>query len=250
MKHIEELIRQHGLEEDPEHVIIPFIDKSGGRKRCYLLKRRFIRIVYAEGYSVDYPLSDAIEATIKYPERLLSEALSLMYKETAAGTDAMKSGLLNSIYIRRMESGEEQEVSSVIQEVFSEFISPLYSEQGRREFLQYIEPESIRARAESNYIVYVAEDVTQNKIIGMIEIKNFSQISLLFVERSYQYKGIGRSLLNKAKELCRGRSVHKITVNSSPNAVRAYQAYGFKVLGEEKEINGIRYVPMNLLISG
>jgi hypothetical protein len=82
MKDIEELIKHYGLEEDPEHVIVPFLDRNGRQKRRYLLKRRFIRIVYTEGYFVDYPLADAIKATVKYPELLLSEALYRMYKES------------------------------------------------------------------------------------------------------------------------------------------------------------------------
>ncbi len=82
MKDAEELIKQYGLEEDQEHVIIPFRDKDGKLKRRYLLKRRFVRIVYAEGYFVDYPIADVIRATVRYPELLLSEALYRMYKES------------------------------------------------------------------------------------------------------------------------------------------------------------------------
>jgi len=82
MKDAEELIKQYGLEEDQEHVIIPFRDKDGKLKRRYLLKRRFVRIVYAEGYFVDYPIADVIRATVRYPELLLSESLYRMYKES------------------------------------------------------------------------------------------------------------------------------------------------------------------------
>lgn len=82
MDEIDELIKRYGLEEDIEHVIIPFVDKNGLKKRCYLLKRKFIRINYTEDHYEDYPLEDAIKATIKYPDLLLSEALFMMYKET------------------------------------------------------------------------------------------------------------------------------------------------------------------------
>jgi hypothetical protein len=81
MEEIDELIERYGLEQDKEHVIIPYTDKNGKKNRCYLLKRRYIRIVYSEDHAVDYPLIDAIEATIRYPETLLSEALYLLYKE-------------------------------------------------------------------------------------------------------------------------------------------------------------------------
>lgn len=87
MEEADELIRQYGLEEDLEHVIIPFTDRNGRKKRRYLLKRRFVRIVYAEGYHIDYPLADAIKATIKYPELLLSEALYLMDRESNIETE-------------------------------------------------------------------------------------------------------------------------------------------------------------------
>ncbi len=86
MEEINELIKHYNLQEDVEHVIIPFKGKSGQMKRCFLLKRRFIRIVYPEGHYVDYPLTEAIEATVRYPELLLSEAIYLMHKELSSQT--------------------------------------------------------------------------------------------------------------------------------------------------------------------
>jgi len=85
MEEVDELIKQYGLEEDAEHVIIPFTDKNGKKKKRFLHKRRFVRIVYAEGYYIDYPLADVIKATVKYPELLLSEALYLTDKESNGG---------------------------------------------------------------------------------------------------------------------------------------------------------------------
>jgi len=78
---IKELIARYGLEEDAENVIITFSDQSGRVKRCYILKRPFIRIVYPDRHYVDYPLEDVIEATVRFPEILLSEALRLVYNE-------------------------------------------------------------------------------------------------------------------------------------------------------------------------
>jgi GNAT superfamily N-acetyltransferase len=248
MKDVEELISQYGLEEDPEHVIIPFIDKDGTQKKRYLLKRRFIRIVYADGYFVDYPLADVIRATVRNPELLLSEALYLMYREAGRESADTVPHFPDKISIREMQSGEEDTVSSLIREGFFEFISPLYSEEGREEFLKYIDPGAIRERNRNNHVLYVADDRRQNRIAGIIEIRNFNHISLLFVEKQYQRRGVGRSLLNRAKELCSAQSVHEITVNASTNAVLAYEAFGFRISGEEKETNGIRYVPMTLIL--
>ena len=81
MEEIDELIRQYGLGENPEHVIIPLTDKNGRKMLRYILKRRYIRIVYAEGYHIDHPLADVIKAVVHSPELPLSEALKLFYTE-------------------------------------------------------------------------------------------------------------------------------------------------------------------------
>lgn len=80
MEEITELIRRYNLEEDKEHVIIPYTDRNGRKKRIYLLKRRFIRVVYRDENFIDYPLNEVIEATVRYPDLLLSEAIYLMQK--------------------------------------------------------------------------------------------------------------------------------------------------------------------------
>lgn len=84
MEEVRELIMRYGLEEDLEHVIIPVTDKNGRSKRIFLLKRRFMRLMYPGGQYVDYPFAEVIEATVRYPELLLSEALYLMHKEAGA----------------------------------------------------------------------------------------------------------------------------------------------------------------------
>jgi|MudIll2142460700_1097286.scaffolds.fasta_scaffold05208_6 hypothetical protein len=89
VEEVNELIKRYGLEEDLEHVIIPIHDKDGHTKRCYLLKRRFMRIVYPGEYYVDYPLAEVIEATVRYPDLLLSDALYLMHKESGTGYEGV-----------------------------------------------------------------------------------------------------------------------------------------------------------------
>ncbi len=81
MEGIDELIKRYGLEEDLEHVIIPVTAEDGHTRRFFLLKRKFMRVVYPSGHFIDFPLEEVIEATVRYPELLLSEALYLMHKE-------------------------------------------------------------------------------------------------------------------------------------------------------------------------
>lgn len=93
MEEIDELIKEYGLEENLEYVIIPYTDKNGRGKRRFIMKRPFIRIMYDAGYFIDYPLSDIIKAAVKFPDLLLSEALYRLNQEAiiaAADTDPDK----------------------------------------------------------------------------------------------------------------------------------------------------------------
>lgn len=81
MEGIKELIDRFGVEEDPENIIISFPGEGDRVKRCFILKRPFIRVVYPDRHYVDYPLADVVEATVRFPEMLLSEALQIIYNE-------------------------------------------------------------------------------------------------------------------------------------------------------------------------
>ena len=81
MEQIQELIRKYGLEEDLEHVIIPLVSEDGRPRRCFLLKRRFLRIMFTDTHFHDYPLEEIIEATVLYPEMPLKESILLVHKE-------------------------------------------------------------------------------------------------------------------------------------------------------------------------
>lgn len=81
MEIINDLIRRYGLEEDIEHIIIPYRDSKGRLNRCFLLKRRFLRIMQQDGHYVDYPMEEVIEAVVRHPGLLVSESLKLFHDE-------------------------------------------------------------------------------------------------------------------------------------------------------------------------
>lgn len=80
MEEIYELVKRYNLEEDIEHIIIRLPDKDGHASRCFLLKRSFLRIQFPDGHFSDYPLAEIIEATVNYPELLLSESIHFVHK--------------------------------------------------------------------------------------------------------------------------------------------------------------------------
>ena len=151
---------------------------------------------------------------------------------------------------RLMIPGEEEKVSKLVRRVFMKFISPEYSAEGVDEYLRYISPEALAQRSKTGHFVIVAEEES-NSLIGMLEIGNCDQISLLFVSASYQQRGVAKDLMNAGVEKC--RSLHpgmtQLSVNASPNAVEIYEHLGFKVVEEEKIVNGIRFTPMVLYLT-
>ncbi|MEW5958981.1 MAG: GNAT family N-acetyltransferase [Chloroflexota bacterium] len=156
----------------------------------------------------------------------------------------------NPITYRSMAPGEEEEVCALINRVFDEFIAPGYTPQGILEFRNYVQPEALLERCQTSSFVLVA--MGRDKVVGMIELRDNNHLSLLFVDRQYQGRGISRELLHRALNLCRRArpDLTRLTVNSSPYAVPIYEKLGFEPVEPEKVVNGIRFIPMVLRLSG
>jgi GNAT superfamily N-acetyltransferase len=149
-----------------------------------------------------------------------------------------------------MEPGEEEQVRELVLRVFHEAIAPMFPEQGVREFTTYVQMESLRTRSLADHFVLRAR--TAGEVVGMIEIRGCRHVSLLFVDGRFQRRGLARELLRRALETCRSRGIEsmEVTVNSSPNSVRAYERLGFRPTSPEQESNGIRFTAMTLEQSG
>jgi len=153
-----------------------------------------------------------------------------------------------SASIRRMELGEEERVCCFVRRVFNDFVAPIFAKEGVEEFLRYIAPDLIAQRTQSHHLTLIAEE--DEELIGVIEMRNFNHISLLFVARERQRQGIGRQLLQEVLKIARRYEpeLSAVDVHSSPNAVDAYERLGFKAVGPEKLENGIYFIPMRISI--
>lgn len=132
----------------------------------------------------------------------------------------------------------------LIREVFTTQVAPLYSEEGVRSFLDYIDPDQLARRTGRDHELIAAEDDGTGDILGVAEVRRCTHIALLFVRAEVQRAGIGRKLLEHVCSRCRSRGRRILTVNAAPNAVSAYEHLGFKAQGAEHEESGIRSVPM------
>ncbi|AJR06424.1 GNAT family N-acetyltransferase [Photobacterium gaetbulicola] len=76
-------------------------------------------------------------------------------------------------------------------------------------------------------------------VVGAILVKEYWNLSNLFVDPHYHHQGIARQLINAALEECRGRSPKQaILLNASRYAVNFYQKLGFVPNGPARDLPG------------
>ena len=147
----------------------------------------------------------------------------------------------NTISIRRVRPEELEEYNELILNVFHKTVALDYSKRGIEEFVQISTLESTRKRYNSGNYMSVAID--DNKIIGVVEVRDSNHISRFFVATNYHRKGIGRLLLQNV--LNEYPELQKLTVNSSPYAIKAYTGLGFTQNGpKENHEDGIVSIPL------
>jgi hypothetical protein len=81
-------------------------------------------------------------------------------------------------------------------------------------------------------------------VVGLIEVRPPSHIAQLFVDRSWQERGVPRGLLDAAFPESTTQDGLTVTVNSPPESVSGYGRMGFRVIAPEQVRHGVRFVPM------
>jgi GNAT superfamily N-acetyltransferase len=157
----------------------------------------------------------------------------------------MTSSLNQEITIQLMKAGEEEEIIELVWLVFNQFEASEYTPAGKKEFFDYADPKAMRERGQNHFVLTAKKG---GKIIGMIEMRNYSHISLLFVHPVWHHRGIARSLFESALVVCSDHYHYppEVTVNSSPYAEGFYQRIGFIAVNDLQEVNGLRFIPMKM----
>ncbi len=148
---------------------------------------------------------------------------------------------MNSIIYRQIEPFETAAAAALAREVFDQFVAPQYQPDGVSEFQRYASADALSQRHESDHVTLIAEH--SGELVGMLHLRKPSHVAMLFVRSAFQHKGIGRRLLDAAGALVSDADC-EFTLNSSPNAVSAYEHLGFHAIGAEQCVRGIRFLPM------
>ncbi len=145
-----------------------------------------------------------------------------------------------SIEVRPLRQTELPQALALVERVFMAFEAPEYSEEGIETFLTFIRD----ANAVSTLTFYGAFE--EDLVRGVLATRGSSHIALFFVDAAHQGRGIGRALFSAALSACRADGM---TVNASPYAVEIYRHLGFEPVSGEQVGDGIRYTPMERMIS-
>ena len=159
-----------------------------------------------------------------------------LYAENTGWTDFFFFEFQEGPRICFLEKDKWDEALKLVKEVFMEFEAPDYCEEGVADFMHAMGDESY-LNMHRFYGAY--ED---DKLVGVIATrKDHHHIGLLFVDKNYQRRGIGRQLI---RHILNMKDEEPITVYASPYGHEFYKKLGFVDTDEEQITNGVRYYPM------
>ncbi|HNX21277.1 MAG TPA: GNAT family N-acetyltransferase [Bacteroidales bacterium] len=154
-----------------------------------------------------------------------------------------------TINIEKYSDGQENEISLLIKKVYDEFVALDYSDEGNAFFYDFIQPKNILERQKMSPTILVAK--YNSKIVGMIELRDNSYISLLFVDKEFQGQGIAKRLYREALDVLIPVDLRptRFYVHASPYSIAIYKSLGFSETDSMQEEHGIKYLPMEARIT-
>ncbi len=143
--------------------------------------------------------------------------------------------------IREAKLEDAERISSLIHSVAHYFtLEP--DGKGAEQFLDSISPAAIGVYISSPEYYYLVA-IQNEKIAGVVALKEGTHLFHLFVAPEFQKKGLSRQLWEAVQTNAKVDG-KEYTVNSTPYAVPIYEKLGFTVTGPRKAMNGIAFVPM------
>ena len=154
-----------------------------------------------------------------------------------------------TVHYRTMQPHDAEAVCHLVAKVFSARVAPHFAPEGITAFLQYLRPTELWKRIHHEHFVLVAED--KSGLVGMIEMRDYNHVALLFVDEGHQKQGIARSLVELAVKACQQQNpeLTEITVGATPNAVPVYARLGFQQVEPDHWENGMHTFPMVLRLT-
>jgi GNAT superfamily N-acetyltransferase len=114
---------------------------------------------------------------------------------------------------------------------------------GAEDFLKAISPDAVAGYlADPRFTYFKAVD--NDALAGVVAVRDGSHLYHLFVDASFQRRGLSRLLWDHARAAVGEANPGYFTVNSTPYAQPVYERFGFVATGPRVETKGIAFVPM------
>lgn len=153
---------------------------------------------------------------------------------------------IRGVSIREGSHSDWEPALALAWNVYNEYDARDYSPEGTENFKKFLADDTLEKMfLMGNYRLFVAE--LYGRIVGMLTLREKAHISLLFVDGNCQGNGIGGALVRMAAGCIGAENRGRVlTVHSSPYAVDFYKNLGFRITGDERSQDGIRFTPMEL----
>ena len=149
--------------------------------------------------------------------------------------------------IRPVTPDRLPEALSLCWNVFCQYSASSFPSEGIGAFHAYLHPDHIGPLCRTGRLQFYAA-YRESQMVGVLGLRGFSHISLLFVDGSSQGQGIGTSLIRYALFLAKKAWRASLSVHAAPYALGFYHGCGFEDTGPQTMRNGILYTPMRHLL--
>ena len=158
---------------------------------------------------------------------------------------------MNNIVIRKINSDEVPDAMELALEVFMQFEAPDYDPSGVETFKRDIVENSEYLKNARRGLCPIYGAFDGDRMVALMGMRSSkTHINLVFTRKEYHRRGIARAIFRYLLSdlLAENPALEEITLNSSPYGLPFYLKIGFMPLGDEREINGIRFTPMKYVI--
>ena len=153
------------------------------------------------------------------------------------------------IRVRMAYREEWDDAMALAWRTFMQFDAKDYSKQGIESFQDFVTDTVLHRMFEMGAYQLLVAVNEEEKIVGIISLRNETHISLLFVDSKYHMQGVGRKLIESLCDyVVSEEGYRRITVNAAPYAVGFYHKLGFHDIGKQEMKDGIIFTPMEKLI--
>ncbi len=152
---------------------------------------------------------------------------------------------MEQVVIKPLGMDEWDLATALIWRVFLRCNAPDLEQEGIESFLNFISDEHLKMFCRLEEFEMLGAYLG-HRLVGAAMLRQKTHISLLFVDTTYQKKGIGRAFIRYFTALTKQRGGGSLTVNATPFAQQFYYRMGFQDAGPMEVKEGVRYYPMIL----